>query len=130
MIVVDASVVLAILLREPEWTSLSDKLAGEDLGSPASLPLEIGNSLSALYRRKLLEAAAVGEAWESFRKVPIRLLDIPYTAALALVVTHSIYAYDAYVLATARRYGAPLLTLDRSMIRIARETGIPMHGES
>jgi predicted nucleic acid-binding protein len=35
-----------------------------------------------------------------------------------------IYAYDAYMIACAQKYRCPLLTLDKGLIRAAKEAGV------
>ena len=47
LIIIDASAVLALLLNEPTAMKVLDATAGARLISPASLPYEIANALSA-----------------------------------------------------------------------------------
>ena len=35
-----------------------------------------------------------------------------------------IYAYDAYLIRCARKYGVPLMTLDRDLERVAKGMGV------
>jgi len=56
--------------------------------------------------------------------MPVDLRSINMRAALKIATEFKIYAYDAYFLECADRLRSPLLTLDRSMKRIAREMGI------
>jgi predicted nucleic acid-binding protein len=58
--------------------------------------------------------------------VQIRLADIDVDRALAIALDLGLYAYDAYVLETARARYAPLLTLDDGMARAARRLGLKL----
>jgi predicted nucleic acid-binding protein len=49
-------------------------------------------------------------------------VDLPH--ALTLAHRSKLYAYDAYLLACAEATRSPLLTLDKALIRAAREIGI------
>ena len=123
-VVVDASALLCILLREPEWKSIAKALDQYNLVGTASLPMEIGNCLSALYRRDLIDEKDGIAVWEEYLKLPIRFMKIPFEKALLLAFNYKIYAYDAYVLALAEKGNIPLITLDRSMQIIAEKIGI------
>jgi predicted nucleic acid-binding protein len=92
--------------------------------SAPTLPWEIGNGLSALFKRKRLDLEQAKMALKSFHKIPLRLGDIDPEVAVELANEQDIYAYDAYVLECARKYRTPLLSLDGSQRRIARRLGI------
>ena len=62
----------------------------------------------------------------SYRQVPIRLVQIDIARTLELATSLGVYAYDAYVLETARLERTPLLTLDRGMARAARRMKLPL----
>ena len=49
---VDASVIMAVILNEPSKPQILEATKGAELLSAASLPWEIGNALSALFRRR------------------------------------------------------------------------------
>jgi predicted nucleic acid-binding protein len=51
-------------------------------------------------------------------------VDIELAAALELADRFGLYAYDAYLMACARRQRAPLLTLDARLGRAAQEAGV------
>ncbi len=71
-----------------------------------------------------MSAAAVRQAWASYQTVPVRLAQIDAARALQIGVELGLYAYDAYVLETARAERLPLLTLDRALTRAARRLGL------
>jgi len=60
----------------------------------------------------------------SFEAIPIHLSDVDLAEAVSLGHEQGIYAYDAYILECARRYAAPLLSLDRAQCEVARTLGI------
>ena len=68
----------------------------------------------------------VNDAWTSYTQVPVRFADIDVARALDLATSLRVYAYDAYVLETARRGRTPLLTLDRGLARAARTMDVPL----
>lgn len=48
-----------------------------------------------------------------------------FVTAAALTI-HGIYAYDAYLIACAEKFRLPLLTLDRGLMTVARDTGVKL----
>jgi predicted nucleic acid-binding protein len=123
-VIVDASVLLCILLREEQWKKTAKAIEGFLLVGTASLPLEIGNSLSALVRRGLLDPETGIAVWEAYLEIPVRLLDIPMKNALRIAFAKKLYAYDAYVLALGEAENIDIATLDRGMAKTAEELGI------
>jgi predicted nucleic acid-binding protein len=119
-LVVDASAVLAVLLDAPTRPALLRATEGCSLVGAPSLPWEVGNALMAGVRRRRLSAKAVYQAWASYQVVPVRLADIDARHALEIAVELDLYAYDAYVLETARAEHLPLLTLDGGLMRAAQ----------
>ena len=125
-IAIDTSALLAVLLREPLRPGILRATENTRLASAPSLPWEVGNALVAGVRRRRLTPAQVHDAWSSYRQVPIRLVQIDMTRALELATSLRVYAYDAYILETARLERSPLLTLDRGMRRAARTLELPL----
>lgn len=123
-VVVDASVVLAVLLNEPEREMIISRTAGCSLLAPGCLEYEIGNALSALYKRKLLGISEGILVWHSFCKIPVRHIEPDFPSALTIAGTESLYAYDAYYLFCAEKMRCELLTLDAGMKAAALRRGI------
>ena len=121
---VDASVVMAVILNEPSKPELLEATRGAELISAPSLPWEVGNALSALFKRRRIDMAQAELALESFRQVPVRLPSLEIESSVVLAERHDVYAYDAYVIECARRYQTPLLSLDRRQCEVARSEGI------
>lgn len=125
-IVVDTSVILAIVLNEPNKEQLVRCTTGAELVAPLALHWEMGNALSAMLKRQRLSLAQALEALREYRKIPIRFLDLPLDAALRVADQHQIYAYDAYFIVCAQQQNCPLVTLDGGMIRVARSAQLDL----
>lgn len=125
-VVVDASVLIAVALGEPERDGLIRAADGHSLTAPDMLPCEVGNALSAMVKKRVLLGGEVPAAWNAVQAVAVELRPIDFLSALEIAVRFNAYAYDAYYLDCALRLRAPLLTLDRTMKRIAGELSIPV----
>ncbi len=123
-LVIDTSALLAVLLDEPTRRALIGATEGYGLLGAPSLPWEVGNALVAGVRRGRLSVAAMRQAWASYQTVPVRLAEIDTEQALEVAVELGLYAYDAYVLETARAERLALLTLDRGLARAAQRLGL------
>jgi predicted nucleic acid-binding protein len=125
---VDTSALLAVVLNEPERSSIIAAAHGCNLVASDILPFELGNALTAMVKRKRLEPDEVFAAWAIFSRFPISLSAIDISAALKIALRHNIYAYDAYVLQSAVEQKAELLTLDQRLKAIAEAEGITLRG--
>jgi predicted nucleic acid-binding protein len=119
-VVIDASVVLAVILNQPEKASIIAMTGGVALIAPGCIRWEIGNAFSAMLKQKRLSSAAITEGMGVLKKIPIQEVDSSLEEALELCKRHHIYAYDAYYLQLAKRNSTPLLTLDKKMLAIAK----------
>ena len=126
LITVDASVIMAVVTNEPSKASIVGSTRDTTLISPGSLPWEIGSALSSLFKRGRLNLEQAKEALNSYREIPIRLVDIDLDNAVGLAYQSNIYAYDAYILLCASTYKTPLLTLDKRMINLAKSKGLQL----
>ena len=123
-IVADTSAVVAVITEQPEKSDLIRLTQGADLVAPSSLYWEVGNALSAMFKRKALTLEGAQRCLEIFREIPMRYVDVELSAALNMAARYSIYAYDAYVLACCTNRRAPVLTLDSGMKARAGELKI------
>jgi len=121
---VDTSVVMAVVLNEPSKAALIAATRGAELIASPSLHWEVGNALSALFKKRRIDLAQAKAALGSYEGIPLRLADIDVEASVILAERYSVYAYDAYVIECARRYQTPLLSLDGPQCRVARSEGI------
>ncbi|MDZ4722031.1 MAG: type II toxin-antitoxin system VapC family toxin [Roseiflexaceae bacterium] len=124
LLVVDASVILAVVLNEPTKPELVRLTMSVELVAPLSLHWEIGNALSAMIKRQRLIRSEALQALIEYQKIPIRFLDVPLDATVLVVEQHQIYAYDAYFIVCARQQSCPLLTLDGGLKTAARAAHI------
>ncbi len=122
-LVVDTSVVLAVILGEPEREALIAATVDHSLVGPDCIPSEVGNAFSALMKRGRLDLSRSLDGLRAFASVPLRLLPIDLPAALTIASRRRIYAYDAYFIDCALRTGAPLMTLDRRLAAAAAASG-------
>ena len=123
-IVADTNTFIAVALNEPERSTIIQLTEGSDLAAPEVLPFEIGNALTAMMKRGILYSDEIRTSWDIIQQIPVELRRIDIRSALDIAAMFNIYAYDAYFLECARTLKCPLITLDRSMQRIAREMGI------
>jgi len=123
-ITADTSVILAVVLNEPAKPKLLERTRGAELVTAPTLPWEVGNSLSALFKRKRIDLDQARAALRSFREIPLRLGEISLEEAVELAEEQGIYAYDAYILECARKYRTPLLSLDGPQRKVAERLGI------
>jgi predicted nucleic acid-binding protein len=123
-IVIDASAIIAVVTNEPERAMLIALSNGADLLAPPSIRWEIGNAFSAMLKRRRITVEQARRGIESYETIPIRVVDIELDEALRVADRFSIYAYDAYLLCCAERYGAPLLSLDRDLLAAAYAMGL------
>jgi predicted nucleic acid-binding protein len=123
-IVIDASAIIAVVAREPVRDALIRVTRGADLLAPHSVHWEIGNALSAMLRRNRATLEQALGAIRSYQSIPIRLLDVDLEASLEIVNRLDLYAYDAYLIRCALQYNAPLLSLDRGLVRAAQELDV------
>ena len=123
-IVVDASVLIAVIADEPVRERLVEVTRGADLIAPPSVHWEIGNAFSSMLKRKRISLHDLLSALEAYQGIVLRLAEVELADSLRLAAELGIYAYDAYVLRCALKYGAPLLSLDEQMVCLARKKHI------
>ncbi len=123
-IVVDTSVVIAVIVNEPQRGVLIERTKGANLLAPPSIHWEVGNAFSAMLRWKRVTLAEALAAVEVYRRIPIRFAEVELEEALKVAGEAGIYAYDAYLIRCAQKYGAPLMTLDRDLEKVAQGMGV------
>jgi predicted nucleic acid-binding protein len=123
-LVVDTSVIIAVIADEPEKPILISKTQGCELFAPRSLHWEIGNAFSAMLKRQRITLEQAKAAVAIYQLIPLNLVEIDLEQALELAAHHGLYAYDAYILACAVNQSCPLLTLDSGLSYAAQAAGI------
>jgi predicted nucleic acid-binding protein len=125
-IVVDASIIIAVITNEPDKQKLIAMTREAELIAPLSVHWEIGNAFSAMLKRQRITLEQAVEALESYLQIPVRFVEVELIDSLALANELDLYAYDAYLLRCAIRYRSPLLTLDKKLILSAKSRKIPV----
>jgi len=120
-IVIDTSAILAVVAEQPEKAALVRLTRGAILVAPASVHWEVGNALSAMFKRRAIGIKEAFQLLDAYTEIPIRMAEVGLKQAVELSGRLNIYAYDAYVLACAINQRAPLLTLDGGLRERARE---------
>jgi predicted nucleic acid-binding protein len=123
-VVIDTSALIAVIVGEPEKDKIVELTTGHTLIGPGSIPWEVGNAFSAMFKRGTLtvDEARVGLA--IFENIPIRYIKPDFINALEIAHQVNMYAYDAYFLDCAKRLNAPLLTLDGKLMTVARDLNV------
>ncbi len=119
-IVVDTSVIIAVIANEPEKEILIKLTQGADLIAPHSVHWEIGNAFSAMLKRNRISLEQASEAIQAYKKIPIRFVDVELEQSLKIADTLGIYAYDAYLVQCALKYRSPLISLDGNLVDSAQ----------
>ncbi len=119
-LVVDTSVIIAVIANEPEKDALLRLTQGADLLAPRSVHWEIGNAFSAMLKRSRVTLEQALKAIQAYSKIPIRFVDVELEQSLEIAETSRIYAYDAYLIRCALKYRSPLISLDRNLVDSAK----------
>jgi predicted nucleic acid-binding protein len=123
-IVVDTSIIIAILSDEETKPAIIKATEDSNLISPASLPYEIVNAYTAMFKRRVCSLEEALDVIELFGTIPIRLIDVDLRQSINIAKALDIYAYDAYMIEVAFRYKAPLISLDKRLLEAAMKQGI------
>ncbi len=124
-VVLDASAVVDLLLRNASGEHVRRHLRDAELHTVTHLDAEVFSALARLHRADVLTSAAV--------EVRLRLLAtldmvrLPVSAGLLLAawaLRENIAARDALYVAMARRLGARLLTTDQRLARSAPDVAL------
>ena len=114
-VVIDTSALIAVIVGEPERDRIVELTTGNTLIGPGSIPWEIANAFSAMFKQNRLTLDEAQRGLVIFDGIPLRYTKPDFINALKISKKANIYAYDAYFLDCAIRHKAPLLTLDRKL---------------
>ncbi|MBW1752642.1 MAG: type II toxin-antitoxin system VapC family toxin [Deltaproteobacteria bacterium] len=123
-IVIDTSALIAVIAGEPERNKIVELTTGNTLIGPGSIPWEIGNAFSAMFKQNRLTIDEAQKGLIIFDSIPLRYLKPDFVNALKISKQADMYAYDAYFLDCAIRQKAPLLTLDRKLRTAAQNLNV------
>ena len=80
-LVVDTSVLVAVLTGEPARERLIARAQGAELLAPGSVHWEVGNAFSALLKRRRLKLHDGQAELNAYAQSPIRLVEVELAAA-------------------------------------------------
>lgn len=72
-IVADTNIFIAVALNEPKKNKIIQLTEGCDLIAPEVLPFEVGNALSAMAKKNILDTKELISAWEMVQRIPVEL---------------------------------------------------------
>jgi len=127
-IVLDASAIMAVIVKEPERDLIIQLTQNAVMVSPNMVSYEIANALTKMMKKKIIEKERMINAFNFFKKIPIKTIEINMEKALEIAWEYKIYAYDACYLESAKRLNLPLLTFDENMIKVGKELGVNILG--
>ena len=125
-IVIDTSALISVIAGEPERDEILRITSGQTLIGPGSIPWEIGNAFSAMFKQHRLSIDQAARGIDIFHLIPIRYIEIDFHRVLMISEQAGLYAYDAYFLDCALRCHAPLLTLDRKLKNAASQYNVSL----
>lgn len=125
-ITIDTSALIAVIGNEPSKQKIIELTEGASLLAPASVHWEIGNAFSAMFKRQAIDLKVAQKALAAYHSIPIKFVDVPLDRALHITKEFNIYAYDAYLIQCAEQTSSPLLTLDKGLIRTAKQMSIAL----
>jgi predicted nucleic acid-binding protein len=123
-IVIDTSAIVAVIIDEPERNQIIKLTTGNTLIGPGSIPWEIGNAFSAMFKRNRVTLVEAKKGLAIFESIQIRYIRPDFVNAMKISHQTNLYAYDAYFLDCAIRHNAPLLTLDTKLMAAAKNMNV------
>lgn len=123
-VVIDTSALVAVIVGQPERIKIIELTAGNSLIGPGSIPWEIGNAFSAMFKQDRMSLDEAQKGLSIFESIPLRYVEPDFFNSLSLSKKINMYAYDAYFLDCAIRYKSPLLTLDQKLKAAAQSLDI------
>lgn len=134
--VIDNSVVMAWCFEDEasEYADATlDALENGEAVVPAIWPLELGNVLLVVERKRRLGKADVVRFLELVNSLPLSVeQESPQrmlTDIIALAREFRLSTYDASYLDLAMRLGLPIATQDKLLIKAARKCRVPLLGQ-
>ncbi len=127
-VVIDTSALIAVIVDEPERNKTIELTTGNTLIGPGSIPWEIGNAFSAMFKQSRLNLEEARKGLKIFESIPIQYIKPDFVNAMTISKQTNMYAYDAYFLECAVKQKAPLLTLDRRLKAAAQSLNLKTMG--
>ena len=112
-IVVDCSLLAAMLFQEPDSPAAQRKVTGRSLHAPALLDYEVASV--AVRKSRAGRADVAGDGMLRYARASIEFHDVDAAALVPLAQRYQLSAYDAAYLWLAAELKAPLATFDRRL---------------
>jgi predicted nucleic acid-binding protein len=124
VIVPDASVIVTILLANPDSVRIRGRLfrSGGPFHVPHLIDLEVIQTLRRLCRAADMTLSRASQALDDFQAFPFIRYPHRLLAGRIWQLRHNLTAYDAVYLALAEALQATLYTCDSGLAEIARRT--------
>lgn len=123
-VILDTSIVIALITSGKERKTIVDIIDGYDFLCSESIYPEIGNAVSAMFKRSRITLNQGIEIIEGFERIKIQTVSLNLNRAVEISHKFNIYAYDAYVVECSERLNSPLVTFDSRMKEVAKKLGI------
>lgn len=128
-IVVDASALLSVLLEEEGSDAMKGILEEYPLLAPDLIRYESANGILYAQKRRVVSSPKISlkNYMEIIWNFPIQEIPMKiwWQDAVRLVEDYDLTFYDAAYAASAQALKAPLLSLDRKLLRVMKREGIP-----
>jgi predicted nucleic acid-binding protein len=111
----DTSIIIALIASDEEKSIINQIINDCELLCPASIHAEVGNAISAMFKRGRINLLQSLEMLDNFEQLEFKVINFNLRRAIEISYLHKVYAYDAYVLECAKSNQLPLITLDRQM---------------
>ncbi len=74
-IVIDTSALIAVIVGEPERNDIIELSIGNTLIGPGSIPWEIGNAFSSMFKKNMLNLDEAKKGLAIFNSIPLRFIE-------------------------------------------------------
>lgn len=117
--IVDASALAAIVFDEPEQQHVAEQIRGANLIAPTLISYELASVCLKKLRRYPRQRDVLVAALALAERMSIRQIKVDPIETTVLADEAGVTAYDAAYLWLALAHGAPLVTLDQKLGRVA-----------
>jgi predicted nucleic acid-binding protein len=117
---------IALVASEEEKSIITEIIKNHKLLCSSSIYAEIGNAISAMFKRERITLVQAIEMLNNFEQLSFETVDFDLRRAIQISHQCKIYAYDAYILECAKRLNLPLITLDKLMSEQAKQLNITL----
>jgi predicted nucleic acid-binding protein len=123
-ILIDTSVLLAVIAEQPPKARLIVATEGASLVAPFAAHWQLGQALSMLLQQTKITLEQALRAVAIYQAIPITLVDVELDDALRLADLLGAEFDDATMIQCAIEHDLPLLTLDTALADLARRAGV------